>query len=301
MKKCIALVTLFFLILPLGKVVLAQNPFISKPENRHIAPEPSAKNPVFVKIIICQHQLREKMSELVREAKSTKNLKPLLFLFVLAFTYGMVHAAGPGHGKLVAMSYLISCGRRYSRAILFGNLIAFFHGLSGVVFVLLVRLLLQHTVTGTLEETIRKTQLISFSLIFLLGLFLLIRSFFTWKKPAFDSDRYDFESKMMQMINNPFVMALAVGVVPCPGVVLVMLFCLSMQATVLGLALSFWIALGMAITITGVVLFGLIGKRLVLRLSIRQEKLALLAERIIETCAALAISALGLIFLMATY
>lgn len=300
MKKWIALVALLLLILPLGKDGLAHNPFISKPENQHLAPGPPLKHPVFMKIIVWQQQIRRKMSQLVLEAKSSGNLKPLLFLFGLAFFYGAVHSAGPGHGKLVAMSYLISSGHRYSRAILFGNLIAFIHGLSGVVFVLIVRLLMQRTITGTLEEATHKTQLISFGLIFLLGLFLLARSFFKWKKAAFDTDDY-LERKALQTINNPFVMALAVGVAPCPGVVLVMLFCLSMQVIGLGLVLSFWIALGMALTITGVVLFGLIGKRLVIHLFGRREKLALLAERIIETCAALAITTLGLLFFMANY
>ncbi|OEU62643.1 MAG: hypothetical protein BBJ57_13165 [Desulfobacterales bacterium PC51MH44] len=300
MKKCIALVILFLLILPLGKEGLAHNPFISKPENQHLAPKPPVRNPIFVKIIIWQHQLKQKMSQLVLEAKSTKNLTPLLFLFALAFTYGMVHAAGPGHGKLVAMSYLISCGRRYSKAILFGNFIAFFHGLSGVVFVLLVRLLMQHTVTGTLEVTTHNTQLISFGLIFLLGLFLLTRSFAAWRNPAIISD-HSPESKPVRMINNPIVMAFAVGVVPCPGVVLVMLFCLSLKMVGLGMILSFWIALGMAITITGVVVLGLTGKRIITQLTGRREKIAWWTERIIETSAAFAITVLGLLFFMANF
>ena len=300
MKKCLSLFILLLLILPLGKEGLAHNPFISKPENQHLAPEPPVKNPIFVKIIIWQHQLRQKMSELVREAKSTRNLKPLLLLFVLALIYGMVHSAGPGHGKLVAMSYLISCGRRYSKAILLGNFIAFFHGLSGVVFVLFVRLLMQRTITGTLEETTHNTQLISFGLIFLLGLFLLTRSFVAWRNPAFGSDHYP-ESKPVRMINNPIVMAFSVGVVPCPGVVLVMLFCLSMKMVGLGMILSFWIALGMAITITGVVVLGLTGKRIITQLTGRREKLAWLTERTIETCAAFATAVLGLLFFMANF
>ena len=300
MKKKFLPFIFIVLIFPLGTEGWAHNPFISKPEKQQVAPEPPIKNPIFVKIIIWQHQLKHKMSELVREAKSTDSLKPFLFLFALAFTYGMVHSAGPGHGKVVAMSYLISCGHRYSRAILFGNLVAFFHGLSGVVFVLTIRLFIQRTITGTLEGTTHKAQLISFGLIFLLGLFLLIRSFLAWRKTDLISDHHP-ESSKMGMIGNPFVVALAVGIVPCPGVVLVMLFCLSMNMIGLGMVLSLWIALGMAFTITAVVLFGLTGKRIVNQLAGAREKLAWFVERIIETSASFAIAALGFLFFMANY
>ena len=298
MKKCISLFILFLLLLPLGKMGVAHNPFISKPEKQHLAPKPPIKNPIFVKIIIWQHQLREKMSQLVFEAKSTKNLKPILLLFALAFIYGMVHSAGPGHGKFIAMSYLISCGRSYSKAILFGNFIAFFHGLSGVVFVLIARLLMQRTITGTLEETTHNIQLISFGMIFLLGLFLLIRSVITLKRTDSGSD-HNSKSPQMRIAGNPIVMALAVGVVPCHGVVLVMLFCLSMEMIGLGMILSFWIALGMAITITGAVVFGLTGKKIITRFSGRHEKIVWLIERIVEISAACAITILGFLFFMA--
>ncbi len=300
MKKRLSIFVFLVLILLPVMEAPAYNPFVSIPEKQHQTSGPSLKNPAFVKIILWQHRIRQKMAELVREARSTGNPKPLLFLFGLAFLYGMVHSAGPGHGKLVAMSYLISCGRRYSKAVLLGNLIAFFHGLSGVVFVLTVRLLMQRTITGTLEETSHKARLISFGLVFILGLLLLLRSFQSWRKTDFVADNNP-KSSQMRMMNNPVVMALAVGMVPCPGVVLVMLFCLSMKMTGLGVVLSFWIILGMALTITAAVLFGLTGKRVVNQLTGRRKRLARKAERIIETLAAFAVTALGLVFFMANY
>jgi ABC-type nickel/cobalt efflux system permease component RcnA len=105
----------------------------------------------------------------------------------------------------------------------------------------------------------------------------------------------------MPMISNPIVMAFAVGIVPCPGVVLVMLFCLSMKMIGLGMVLSFWIALGMAITITGVVVLGLKGKRIIAQFGSRREKVAWLIEHIVETFAAFLITILGFLFFMANF
>ncbi len=153
---------------------VANNPFTSTPENQHAAPAPAFKSKVFVKIIIWQHQLKEKMSTLVREAKSTKSMKPLFFLVAAAFAYGVIHAAGPGHGKALAVTYVLSQRPSYVNGLVFGNCMAFFHGLSGIIFVLVVRLILHANIIKNLENVTRITQLISYSMIscFGVGLFL---------------------------------------------------------------------------------------------------------------------------------
>jgi len=95
-------------------------------------------------------------------------------------------------------------------------------------------------------------------------------------------------------------MALALGMIPCPGVVLVMLFCLSLNTIGLGLVLAFSLTLGMAITISGVGVSALAGKNLVLGALERRQRLAEILQRGIETAGALSVTALGLLFLAAT-
>ena len=158
--------------------VKAQNPFISEEGPRKVSPVPSPPNPFLTQIAIWQRQLNQKMASLSREAKQTGSLRPLLSLVIIAFAYGVLHAAGPGHGKVVALSYLISRGRKPGRGVLLGIMIAFFHGLSGVLLVLAAYFILQKGVSDSLEAVTRTTQLISYSLIVLLGAGLLFRSFF---------------------------------------------------------------------------------------------------------------------------
>lgn len=94
-------------------------------------------------------------------------------------------------------------------------------------------------------------------------------------------------------------MAFAVGIVPCPGVVLVMLFCLSLNEIGLGLLLAFSLILGMAFTISTVGAFGIAGKRCALRILSSRPELTLIIERGIETAAAFMITALGVLFFAA--
>jgi nickel/cobalt exporter len=277
----------------------AQNPFITKQSPPDASAAPCVPHPFMDRIGDWLQQLNQKMAVLTREARERGSMRPLLGLIAIAFMYGVLHAAGPGHGKAVATSYLLSRGRKVSGGILLGNSIAFFHGLSGVVLVLAVHFVLKRGVSGSLESVTRITQLISYSLIVLLGTVLLIKSLFSWR-----SQPENGGSKQGQVLEEKkrisLAMALAVGVIPCPGVVLVMLFCLSLNAVGLGLVLAFFLILGMAMTISAVGVAGLAGKNLAFGALERRHRLARIFQRTIESAAALLVMMLGLLFLATT-
>jgi ABC-type nickel/cobalt efflux system permease component RcnA len=275
----------------------AQNPFIAKESPPKASAVPGLPHPFLDRIGDWQQQLNQKIAALIREARERGSIQPLLSLIAIAFIYGVLHAAGPGHGKAVATSYLLSRGRKLSGGILLGNSIAFFHGVSGVVLVLAVHFVLKSGISGSLESVTRTTQLISYGLIVLLGAVLLTKSLFSWRsKPGNEGSYQTHASEEKRMA--PLAMALAVGLVPCPGVVLVMLFCLSLNAVGLGLVLAFFLILGMAMTISAVGVAGLAGKNLAFGVLERRHRLVKRFQRIIESAAAFLVMLLGLLFLV---
>jgi len=280
--------------------VFAQNPFTAKPESKahHMTTHPATKNPLLSMIALWQHRLKQKMADLMREAKVTNSVKPLAFLLVVAFAYGVIHAAGPGHGKGFAILYILSQRPRLLRGMLFGNFIALFHGLSGIMFVLIIRIILQKSITGTLEDVTRITQIISFSLITCLGLGILIKSIYRWIKSAKGS-HLAFNGSHKRHLYGPLLSALVVGMIPCPGVVMVMLFALSMELVGLGIMLGIAISIGMALTITCVVVLVISGKGISLGILARHGSLAITIENLIETIAGFLVASLGLLFLAA--
>ncbi len=292
----LCLLTVYIAVMP--QQVFAQNPFTAKPksEAHRMTTHPAAGNPFLSMIALWQHRLNQKMADLMRETKETNSLKPLAFLLLVAFAYGVIHAAGPGHGKLFAISYILSQRPGLFRGILFGNFIALFHGLSGILFVLIIRIILQKSITGTLEDVTRITQIISFSLITCLGLGILIKSIYRWIKSAKNSSP-SFDKSDKQYFNSPLLSALVVGMIPCPGVVMVMLFALSMNLVGLGIMLGVTLSLGMAITITCVVVIGVLGKTASLGMVAKNSGLVIRLEYLIETIAGLMITCLGLLFL----
>lgn len=293
MKKLFLFCIIAFLFSNLS-VGIANNPFTSKPEKSHKVLTSPVKSKFFVKIVFWQHQLREKMSQLIREAKSEKKITPILLLAIYAFLYGVIHSTGPGHGKAVALSYILTCKPKLSQSLVFGNIVALTHGFSGIILVLSVKFILHASITRSLETMTYVTQIISFSLISMMGLILFLKSMQNWFKKVPAEDQ-----KQTKLFTNPFVTAFAVGLIPCPGVVMVMLFAISLNLTGLGVFLGSCIAIGMASTITLIVLAGMSGKAAVLRLSSRNKKAHNILKNSIETIAGLLVASLGIILLFA--
>jgi ABC-type nickel/cobalt efflux system permease component RcnA len=274
----------------------AQNPFTSrsaKTEDTAPAPKLPFTQQLYAKITVWQFQLKEKMSTLIRDVKNDGRISPLLLLIGFAATYGAVHAAGPGHGKFVAMSYALSHRPTIGGGILFGACIAVFHGFSGAAGVLGLRFILQKGVGETLAATTDTTQVISFGLISLLGLGIAAKSIYSlWLAPAPGPQALPRDPSRKGLL--PW--ALAVGLVPCPAVVMVMLFCMSMEALMLGLLLAACISAGMATTISLVVVAVIMGKTGVF--SKVPEKRAHMAEGILGLLSGAVVTVFGALLLL---
>ncbi len=294
MKKAVFLFSLLVFFITMVPAVPAHNPFTTKPENQHSTVTPMVKNKVFVKIVFWQHQLREKMSGLLREVKSGEDLTPLMLLCVFAYVYGIVHSAGPGHGKAVALSYIMSCRPSMSMGLAFGSIVAVTHGFSGIALVLTVKFILESSINQSLETMTYVTQILSFSLISLMGFFIVIKSLIGWTRQSHENLPQDTRSP-----KGHFAAACAVGLIPCPGVVMVMLFAISLNLTGLGIFLGACIAAGMATTITGISMAAMSGKAAALGLTSNNAGRYRVLETAIELLAGSVVAVLGVTFLLA--
>jgi nickel/cobalt transporter (NicO) family protein len=272
----------------------ADNPFTTRPEARRETPEPPVKSPFFARFAVWQHELNQKISEWVRNLKEEGGIRPLATLMGIAFAYGAIHAAGPGHGKFVAASYVLSHRTGVTGGLLLGFFTAVFHGFSGVVGVFGLRFLLRKSVGQTLASTTAATRIASFGLVAALGFFLFLKSARTLR--ARRSTRTDSPPKPASR-KSLLPWAAAVGLVPCPAVVMVMLFCLSMDAAMLGVLLAAAMSLGMAATISAVTVAAVAGKTGTLRFF--SEKRAETIEGVVGLLAGAAIALFGTLFFLA--
>src|SRR4029453_4137528 len=100
---------------------------------------------------------------------------PLLIGMLLAFAYGVVHALGPGHGKVVVVSYFLSREPRVRRGFLMGLQIAVFPVLSAAVMVALADLVLRQAL-GSAPGEVAGVRLASYGLVALIGCSMLVQA-----------------------------------------------------------------------------------------------------------------------------
>lgn len=249
---------------------------------------------LFVRIAAYQQELRQRLGHLIHETRQGTSWRPLMLILLFAFAYGAVHAAGPGHGKAVAMGYMLSQNASVGGGILFGISIALIHGFSGALCVLALHYILEQSVTGTLASVTRTTQLVSFGLITLLGAWITFSHLREWSRPVASGG-----SAREGGTGNTRILpwALSVGMVPCPGVVMVMLFCLSMGVFSLGLMAAAAISLGMAVTLSLVVVCVVMGRKACVGKLSAERTYRL--EQVLGIASGLAVAGLGIVFFRA--
>ena len=100
-------------------------------------------------------------------------------LGLLSFLYGVFHAAGPGHGKVVISSYVLANEAQMRRGVLLSFLAAMLQSLVAIGFVLIAASLLGMTAMA-MSEAANWIGILSYGLVALLGLWLILRKIFRW-------------------------------------------------------------------------------------------------------------------------
>ncbi|MDB5589287.1 MAG: hypothetical protein JWP26_4257 [Devosia sp.] len=95
----------------------------------------------------------------------------------LSFLYGIIHAAGPGHGKVVISSYVLANETQMRRGITLSVISAMIQSAVAVAFVLIAASILGMT-SMAMDVAANWIGIISYSMVALLGLWLVVRKLF---------------------------------------------------------------------------------------------------------------------------
>ena len=195
----------------------------------------------FAYLVEWQYQLNSYISTTIRSLNDENSLTTSLLILGIAFIYGLVHAAGPGHGKALVALYFTSNKGSYKKAFKMGYLISVFHAISALIFTFSIYFILKTMFRKNFNDFSEMAVLISACMIIVVGLYLVYEAY---------SGRKAKEKKLQKPSKSELTVAFSAGVVPCPGVMTIVLFCIVLGHTMLGILAALAMSLGMGITIS---------------------------------------------------
>jgi nickel/cobalt transporter (NicO) family protein len=240
-----------------------------------------------------QQKMQRQLAAAVKALKSGDALGAGLFLAGLSFVYGIVHAVGPGHGKAIISSYVIANEETVKRGVLISFLAAGLQALTAVALVSVMLVAL--SATGfQVNAWANQLETASYAMIALVGLYLLVtelmRLWRRWRAPQgahdhghkhHDHDHHGHShaegeacDHMVDVrdIAGPLswqkvaAVVISVGIRPCSGAILVLVFALTQGLFWAGVGATFAMALGTAITVAVLASLALGSRELALKL-----------------------------------
>lgn len=248
-----------------------------------------------------QRQLMGRFQAELRRLRAKGSAWPSLAIIGLSFFYGIFHAAGPGHGKVVTTTYFLTQKARLIHGIALGGSVALVQALSAIVLV--------GGLAGTLNlapsQVIDKTQILevlSYLLIVALGSAMAWRILRGRPGCGHDHEHGPQCAGHVDLDRPPggwreiLGTALAVGLRPCTGALLVLLFTLANGIFWVGILSA--LAMGVGVTITLVAIgMGAIGLRKLISRLAPSDAHAERVQRGVGLLGAVLIIVMGLLFL----
>jgi nickel/cobalt exporter len=243
----------------------------------------------------------------------------------VSFLYGIFHAVGPGHGKSVITSYLLVARQTVRRGIVVSFAAGLLQALTAISVVLVAAAILHVTAIGMKQAT-DSFLILSYALVAAVGGWLL------WSK-AFghghhhhghndhhhDHDHahtHDHDHVVCagdhaghshapdpSLLSKPLSLSrawaafLAVGIRPCSGAIIVLVFALSQGLLLAGIGSVLVMALGTSITVSSLAVLAVTAKDTALRFARADTVVTERVVKVLEICAAAFVLFLGLTLL----
>lgn len=188
-----------------------------------------------------QYELNSFIASNIRELKDDSSLSASLTIIAIAFIYGVVHAVGPGHGKALVAFYFTSNKSDYKKAFKIGYLISIFHAASALFFTFGIYFIIEKMFRKNFQEFSSVAMNISAIMIILVGIYLLYEIYLHAK---------DKEKKIQRTNKSELAVSFSAGIVPCPGVMTIVLFCIVLEQYTVGILSSIAMSIGMGLTIS---------------------------------------------------
>jgi ABC-type nickel/cobalt efflux system permease component RcnA len=251
---------------------------------------------VLARVNAAQRQLNQALSRELRRLRGGEVTGAALGVAWIAFLYGVLHAVGPGHGKLVVSSLFLARHVRLRTALGISWLVSVLQTMSSIAIVTVVAFALGRGGFDALHDS-RRIELICYGLIALIGLVMLtdaLREVWVHRRRA-----EGLSGHGQRVASGGLV--LATGLTPCASAIIILLFALGQGVYLVGVAASLVMAVGMGLTVSLVGLAAVAARRGTLRIAGPSSAPAYWIGSALSIAGAAAIAGVGLLLLLSAW
>ncbi len=256
------ILTVLFLLLA-GQAAAQGLPGITGSESE-AASEPGWLAKAYGWVLVQQAAMHRELVGVMRALKAGES-GALFGLIGGSFLYGVFHALGPGHGKLIISSYAIASGSAIRSSLLLTLVSSLAQAVSAILLIgVLVLTLGQTRLAAT--RNVYWLELASYALILLLGLAMLIRAFMGKRgccghshDEAGHHHHHHHDGSIPK--RDFWAMVFSIGIRPCSGAVIVLLFTMGQGLFMAGVTATVAMAVGTAIAVGSLALIAIMARR----------------------------------------
>lgn len=214
---------------------------------------------------------------LYQSGQADKSL--IIYFLGFSFIYGLLHSLGPGHGKFIVSSYLLTHPSRYKSSLYLTVYSAFLQAITAIVLVSLGKYLFAQSMR-VINEQAYAVSSYSFYFIIAVGIYMLLQiTYFSLKGEKHKAGQcgccpsVPIESHSKNIpYSHSISMGMSIGLRPCSGALMVLLLASSLQLYWLGVASALAMALGTAVTTSLLALLTISGAKVATLYSSKREK-----------------------------
>lgn len=278
---------------------------------------PSLMGGMVQRLARAQNHLNSWVSDEIRLVRDTGSPLALLTVLSVAFLWGVLHAAGPGHGKSLVAAYLVTTDARWTSGMLLGGAISLLRGLTAIIAVVILAAFLHELQTKVrLQGAV--IELVSYGLVALLGLVMLWRAV-TGRGHAHHhglpslgvggpvhhhhgqdhhahhrhGDHGHHDTAPGAAVRRGFgpgrVLTLFAGVAPCASAIIIMLFSLANDALLIGVAAVLALSFGMGLTVAAIGVLSILARDVMKRVAAGSTENGERLERLLAIAGAVAV------------
>jgi len=259
-----------------------------------------------------QRVFHDLMAKDLRAIKDTNSPAATFALITVGFIYGLFHALGPCHDKMVITGYMLANERSLRRGMIITAAAAFLQAFTAMVLVLGLYYLLGFA-RYQAERIASWLEMGSFVFVALLGLGLIAQSIREiWRQFHPAAHMHDEHcghehmpdaQKVARAKNwgELAIITLSIGIRPCSGAILLLVFACILGAVWSGIAATLAMALGSAIMTAVLALAAVQSKNLALRFFKFSEKDLALTHAALGILGGIIILLMGGFFLLASW